>query len=718
MAVPYQFANTPNGSTIPLAKLDQNFDYVENQINSLSVVTSFSGGSTGLLPATATTGVITLTGRLNVANGGTGATTASGAMTNLLPAQTGQGGKFLTTDGSGNLSWAASGAGGVIGIANGGTGLTAAPTAGQLLIGNGTGYTLSTLTAGTGITISNTAGGITINSTGGTIPLGSVTPAMLSTGGPSWNTAGLLTSSGGISVTGGVSATQGFVASNGYFVGIPSGSNASNLALLGTSAAINLGGATVLQIGTGGNGSVLGTWGCNTNLTIASSSGGILTLRAPSTATNTTFNFPSTLGTNGFVLSTDGAGNTSWVAQSGGGSIPPGTVTPAMLSTGGPSWDVSGDLTVADGITAVGQIKTAAGIWAQNGYVAGQGTVGSATNIALLSGGIAFNFPGATVLSIGPTGNGSVSGTWGCVTQSTIYSTTGGLLTLKAPATPTNTTFTFPLTAGTSGYVLSTDGAGNTSWVAQSGGGSIPPGTVTPAMLSTGGPSWDAAGELTVASGITATTQIKTNAGFLGASGYFTGQGTPGNYTGLAMLTTSVAFNFGTNTVFSLDPAGDLSVTGTVQCTDVVINPVAGISNITFNPDCGIYSTSAGSGFLSGATVSGNVWILPNTVAAGLQATGPYTNTSDASLKKNVSPISNALDKVKQLEGVNFSWIADESNANQIGLIAQDVQKVLPEVVQQVLVGNTLGVSYGSIVAVLINAIKELEARVAELEAK
>jgi hypothetical protein len=190
MAVPFQFSNTPNGSTIPLAKLDQNFDYVENQINSLSVVTSFSGGSTGLLPATATTGVITLTGSLNVANGGTGATTASGAMTNLLPAQTGQGGKFLTTDGSGNLSWAASGAGGVIGIANGGTGLTAAPTAGQLLIGNGTGYTLSTLTAGTGITISNTAGGITINSTGGTIPLGSVTPAMLSTGGPSWNTAG------------------------------------------------------------------------------------------------------------------------------------------------------------------------------------------------------------------------------------------------------------------------------------------------------------------------------------------------------------------------------------------------------------------------------------------------------------------------------------------------------------------------------------------------
>lgn len=52
-------------------------------------------------------------------------------------------------------------------VSTGGTGLIATPTNGQLLIGNGTGYTLSTLTAGTNITITNSAGGITINSTGG-----------------------------------------------------------------------------------------------------------------------------------------------------------------------------------------------------------------------------------------------------------------------------------------------------------------------------------------------------------------------------------------------------------------------------------------------------------------------------------------------------------------------------------------------------------------------
>ncbi len=55
---------------------------------------------------------------------------------------------------------------GTVAVNQGGTGLTSTPTNGQLLIGNGTGYTLSTLTAGTGISISNGSGSITITSTG------------------------------------------------------------------------------------------------------------------------------------------------------------------------------------------------------------------------------------------------------------------------------------------------------------------------------------------------------------------------------------------------------------------------------------------------------------------------------------------------------------------------------------------------------------------------
>jgi len=78
-------------------------------------VDSFSGGTTGLTPAVATTGAVTLAGTL--------------------------------------------------GVANGGTGLTAAPVGGQIPIGNGTGYTLNQITAGSGITITNGAGSITITAT-------------------------------------------------------------------------------------------------------------------------------------------------------------------------------------------------------------------------------------------------------------------------------------------------------------------------------------------------------------------------------------------------------------------------------------------------------------------------------------------------------------------------------------------------------------------------
>lgn len=57
---------------------------------------------------------------------------------------------------------------GVLPIANGGTNTSSAPTNGQILIGNGTGYTLGTLTEGSNITITNGAGTITISSSGGT----------------------------------------------------------------------------------------------------------------------------------------------------------------------------------------------------------------------------------------------------------------------------------------------------------------------------------------------------------------------------------------------------------------------------------------------------------------------------------------------------------------------------------------------------------------------
>lgn len=147
MAVPYTFATIPNGQTIPLQYLDANFSYIETQLGSITTgVTSISGGSTGLTPSVPTTGNVILSGTLNIANGGTGSSTASGAINALIPSQTGNSGKFLTTDGSA-VAWSTSG----LSVSNGGTGATTAQGATTNLLpsqAGSSGYVLSTNGAG------------------------------------------------------------------------------------------------------------------------------------------------------------------------------------------------------------------------------------------------------------------------------------------------------------------------------------------------------------------------------------------------------------------------------------------------------------------------------------------------------------------------------------------------------------------------------------------
>ena len=106
--------------------------------------------------------------------------------------------------------------------------------------------------------------------------------------------------------------------------------------------------------------------------------------------------------------------------------------------------------------------------------------------------------------------------------------------------------------------------------------------------------------------------------------------------------------------------------------------------------------------------------------SGNLTAQGNVTAYSDARLKTNVNTINDALSIVGKLRGVSFDW--KESGKPSIGVIAQEVEKVLPELVltQQVLdptgEKEVKSVDYGKIVGVLINAINELKAEVDELK--
>ena len=95
-------------------------------------------------------------------------------------------------------------------------------------------------------------------------------------------------------------------------------------------------------------------------------------------------------------------------------------------------------------------------------------------------------------------------------------------------------------------------------------------------------------------------------------------------------------------------------------------------------------------------------------------ATGDVTAFSDINLKKNIEVIPNALDKVSQIRGVTFDRI-DNNIQRQSGVIAQEVEKVLPEVIRT----NEDGiksVAYGNLVGLLIESIKELKAEVETLK--
>ena len=93
------------------------------------------------------------------------------------------------------------------------------------------------------------------------------------------------------------------------------------------------------------------------------------------------------------------------------------------------------------------------------------------------------------------------------------------------------------------------------------------------------------------------------------------------------------------------------------------------------------------------------------------------TAFSDARLKENVETIDNALDKVCAMRGVTFNRIDNKDGGRQMGVIAQEVQDIVPEVVKvNDDEDNTLSVSYGNLVGVLIESIKELKAEIDELK--
>jgi len=358
-----------------------------------------------------------VTGTLAIANGGTGQTTANAAFNALAPSQTGNNGKYLTTDGS-NTSWADNPLGTVtsVDVSGGSTGITFSggpiTTSGTITMAG----TLAVANGGTGITSFGTgvatAFGQNVTGSGGIVLATSptlVTPAL---GTPSSAT---LTNATGLPISTGVSGLGTGVAT---FLATPSSANLA-------SAVTDETGSGPLVFATDPvfpNDVTLGVASsAQGELILANTSANTVKLRSSnSTAANYTLTFPAAAPVNGYYLQTDTNGVLSWAAGGGGGGgSPGGSNTQVQFNNAGA---FGGDAAFT--------------------FVNGTGTatltlgVASTTSAALKL----YNSSSANSVSIA---SGNNSAAW---------------------------TMTLPTSAGTNGYALTTDGSGNTSWTSiQSG---------------------------------------------------------------------------------------------------------------------------------------------------------------------------------------------------------------------------------------------------------
>ena len=126
-----------------------------------------------------------------------------------------------------------------------------------------------------------------------------------------------------------------------------------------------------------------------------------------------------------------------------------------------------------------------------------------------------------------------------------------------------------------------------------------------------------------------------------------------------------------------------------------------------------------------GVSVSGNITAVSGSFtgpisASVINASGDITAffSSDERLKDNITPIGSAIDKLNTIGGYEFDWNnSSEHSGHDVGVIAQEIEKVLPEVV--VTRGNGYkAVRYEKIVALLIQAIKEQQSQIDDLKSR
>ena len=123
-------------------------------------------------------------------------------------------------------------------------------------------------------------------------------------------------------------------------------------------------------------------------------------------------------------------------------------------------------------------------------------------------------------------------------------------------------------------------------------------------------------------------------------------------------------------------------------------------------------STTTSSVGIKSTTPTSALDVTGDVKVSGIVTATDFNSSSDINLKRNIQLIENPITKLSQLNGVTFTWIENEKAS--VGVIAQDVEKVLPELVNNM--GSHKVVNYNGLIGLLIECIKHQQHQINELK--
>ena len=377
-------------------------------------------------------------------------------------------------------------------------------------------------------------------------------------------------------------------------------------------------------------------------------------------------------------------------------------------SPGQLSIQLDGSMFVGDSIT----YNPASTSGATNGSLVASGniTVGNNLYVQGIMYGTATNVAGGAAGSLHIQSAAGTTTMLPIGTNGYVLQSNGSTATWVAPST---------LTAGSAGSVSNALTINNSGLGSASGSTFNGSGAVTISYNSIGAPSTGGANATGTWNIVAGTANIAASAGSVSNSLTInnggSGAGSGATFNGSGAVT--ISYNtVGAPSTGGANATGTWNIVAGTAVNAQYLGGVAAASYLTSVPNASTQLSSLGVGTAASGT-SGEI-----------RATGNVTAyySSDARLKENVQPIPNALDSIDKINGVTFDWTADflkdqgEEDGyfvrkHDVGVIAQEIQAVLPEAVAEREDGY-LAVKYDRIVPLLIQAIKELKAEVEVLK--